>query len=284
MLAADDRPRVATILDVVLASLRMRLLTISRYPGAIVIDILIPIVFASMPILLGRATAGPSAAENFSLNTGSSNYAAYMLLGSSVFMLVTYAFWHIAYWLRWEQETGTLESLYLTPTSTLWLAAGVGLYSTLRSAVSAAAAYLIGSAVFGVNPWQGDLVRALLFVLVGLVPLYALTLLFGAVVIRVKEANALVGLMQWVVSLLMGTFFPVAVFPPLMRAVALAFPPTWMMNGVRAALLDVEYFFGRWYLDWAVLWAFLLIAPWLGAWVFASTERRLRADQGLGQF
>jgi ABC-type multidrug transport system permease subunit len=90
--------------------------------------------------------------------------------------------------------------------------------------------------------------------------------------------------MQWVVSLLMGTFFPVAVFPPLMRAVALAFPPTWMMNGVRAALLDVEYFFGRWYLDWAVLWAFLLIAPWLGAWVFASTERRLRADQGLGQF
>jgi ABC-type multidrug transport system permease subunit len=146
------------------------------------------------------------------------------------------------------------------------------------------AAYLIGSGLFGVDPLQGDLLRALLFVAVGLIPLYALTLLFGAVVIRVKEANALVGLMQWVVSLLMGTFFPVAVFPRLMRAVALAFPPTWMMNGIRASLLDVEYFFGRWYLDWAVLWGFLLIAPWLGAWVFAATERRLRAEEGLGQF
>ena len=49
-----------------------------------------------------------------------------------------------------------------------------------------------------------------------------LTLLFGALVLKVKEANALINLMQWAVSFLMGIFFPVAVMPPLLRAVALA--------------------------------------------------------------
>lgn len=262
----------------------MRLITISRYPGQLTVDILIPIVFASMPILLGRAAAGESAEANFLRNTGSGNYVGYMLLGSSVFMVVTYAFWLIAYWLRWEQETGTLESLYLTPTSRLWMAAGVSAYSALRALLTGGLAYLIGSWIYGTNPWQGDLLVAGLFVAVGLVPLFGMTLLFGALVLRVKEANALVGLMQWVVSLLMGTFFPVAMFPPLMRAVALLFPPSWMVNGVRAALLGVDYYFGAWYRDWAVLWGFMLVAPLLGAWVFASAENRLRRHEGLGAF
>src|SRR3972149_6057029 len=96
---------------------------------------------------------------------------------------------------------------------------------------------------------------------VGLLPLYGLTLLFGALVMKVKEANALISLMQWGVSFLMGVFFPIAVFPPLLKAIALLFPPTWMTNGVRSALLGVGYFFGAWYRDLAVLWAFLLVAP-----------------------
>lgn len=267
-----------------LATARMRLITISRYPGQLTVDIFIPIVFASMPILLGRAAAGESAQANFLRHTGSGNYVGYMLLGSSVFMVVTYAFWLIAYWLRWEQETGTLESLYLTPTSRLWMVAGVSSYSALRALATGSAAYLIGSWIYGSNPWQGDLIVAGLFVLVGLVPLFGMTLIFGAVILRVKEANALVGLMQWVVTLLMGTFFPVAVFPPLMRVAALLFPPTWMVNGVRAALLGVDYYFGAWYADWAVLWGFLLIAPLLGAWAFASAERSLRRHEGLGEF
>ena len=69
-----------------------------------------------MPILLGRASAGAKQPGQSSFkNTGTSNYVAYMLIGSSVFTMVTFAFWHVAYWLRWEQEAGTLEALYLAP-------------------------------------------------------------------------------------------------------------------------------------------------------------------------
>jgi len=271
-------------ISALLATTQIRLITISRYQGQLVSEIIIPIVFAAMPILLGRAGGGANAGAIFEANTGTANYVAYMLIGSSVFSIVSNAFWHIAYWLRREQESGTLESLYLVPTNRVWIIGGTALYSCVRSVASALIAYLLGSLLFRVNPFLGEVGLALVFILVGLIPLYGLTFLFGALVLKLKEANAIINVMQWVVSFLMGIFFPIAIFPPVLKAAALLFPPTWMTNGARSALLGLGYFFGEWYLDLAVLWAFLLIAPLAGYWVFSRTETSVRRNEGVGQF
>ncbi len=280
----QTRPVFRLSLLAALAETRLRLINASRYPGELLIEVIVPTILASMPILLGQAAAGDNAAANFEANTGTTNYVAYLLIGSNVFVLVTRAFWDIAYWLRFEQETGTLEALYLTPTNSLTLASGVALYSALRGLLTTSLAYLLGCLVYGVNPIGGDVLLALAFIFVGLIPLYGLAFLFGALVLKVKETNALVGLMQWLVSFLMGIFFPVAVLPPLARLLALAFPPTWMVNGVRSALLGVGFFFETWYLDLAVLGTFLLFIPWLSLWVFRQVEGGLRRNQGVGEF
>lgn len=268
---------------VTLQALRMRLITISRYRGQLIMDIIVPIVFAAMPIFIARSH-GEGAAAAFEANTGTANYVAFMLIGSSVFAVVSNAFWHIANWLRWEMETGTLEALYLAPVDRVWVAGGTALYSMLRSTLSAFLAYLLGSLIMRVDPFQGELLLALVFLLVGLLPLYGVALLFGAVVLKLKEAAALIGLMQWLVSFLMGIFYPVTVFPPLVRAIALLFPPTWMTNGVRSSMLGVGFFFGEWYKDLAVLWVFLFIAPMFGYWVFQRVENGVRRNEGVGQF
>jgi ABC-2 type transport system permease protein len=271
-------------LSAALAETRLRLINASRYPGQLMMDIILPIIFAAMPMLLGRATAGPEAAANFAANTGTANYVAYLLIGANVFTIVSNAFWHIAHWVRFEQETGTLEAVYLTPTSSVTLIAGVSLYSAVRGVGSALIAYFLGCLVFGVNPIQGDVLLALLFIFVGIIPLYGLTFLFGAVVLKLKESNSLINLMQWVVSFLMGIFFPVTILPPFLRLVAQLFPPTWMVNGVRSSLLGVGFFLENWYLDMAVLWAFLLFAPLFSIWVFRRVESGLRRNDGIGKF
>ena len=277
-------PNFRSKISAALAETRLRLLNSSRYPGELFLEIIIPTILASMPILLGQAAAGPNAAANFAANTGTTNYVAYLLIGSNVFVLVTRAFWDIAYWLRFEQETGTLEAIYLTPTSSLTLASGVALYSAIRGLLTTSLAYLLGCLVYQVNPIQGDVLLAMAFILVGLIPLYGMAFLFGALVLKVKESNALVGLMQWLVSFLMGIFFPVAVLPPLAKVLALAFPPTWMVNGVRSALLGVGFFFETWYQDLAMLGVFLLFAPLFSVWVFRRMEQGLRRNQGVGEF
>ena len=112
--------------------------------------------------------------------------------------------------------------------------------------------------------FQGNISLALLFITVGAIPLYGITLIFAAVVLRVKEASALVNLMQWLISFLMGVFFPLALLPAFLRNIALLFPPTWMTNGARASLLGVGYFLKEWYFDLSVLWGFVFLAPLIG--------------------
>jgi ABC-2 type transport system permease protein len=271
-------------LQALFASTRTRLLIISRYPGQLATDILVPIVIAAMPILMGRAFAGDEAGSIFAQNTGTENYVAYMIIGSSIFNIVSQAFWHVAWWLRWEMETGTLEMLYMVPTERFWVAGGTALYSMIRGILTALIAYVVGSYILGVDPFQGELLLALVFILIGLVPLYSVTLLFGAVVLKLKEASALINVMQWGVGFLMGTFYPIAVLPPLLRVVALLFPPTWMTNGVRSAILGIGYFFQHWYLDLAVLGIFVFIGPLFGLWVFRKVETNIRKHEGVGTF
>jgi ABC-2 type transport system permease protein len=267
-----------------LASTQKRLINISRYKGQLVTDLIIPIVLAAMPIFLGQATGGAGAAAQFEANTGTSNYIGYMMLGSSVFTIVSYALWHVAYWLRYEMETGTIEAIYLAPANTGWMVAGVGLYSMIRSILGGFLSYVIGSFLFGANPFQGDMLIALGFVLVGIIPLYGITLLFGALVLKLKRADAVINLMQWAMNFLMGVLFPLTVLPPVMRFVSLMFPPTWMTNGVRSAMLGVGYFFGEWYFDLAILWVFMIISPMVGLWVFKSIETGVRRNEGVGKF
>lgn len=272
--------------DVVLTVLKARFLIISRYRGSLFLETLLPLVLAALPILIGVSVAGGDAAAstNFQDRVGTSDYRLYMLLGATVFVVVSTMLWIVGFWIRREMEIGTLESVYLAPAKRLYVVSGIASYAFIRSMVAFVVALLIGSLVFGVNPFQGEVLMAVAFLLVGLLPLWGMAFLFGAFIMKVREANSVINSMQWVVSFFMGVFFPIAAFPPLLQYVALSFPPTWMNHGVRAALLNLSYFFGTWYLDLAVLFAFALVVPLLGYQAFLTTEHRLKKREGVGQY
>ena len=90
------RPTLAQRASAMLAETWLRLINMSRYPGQLAMEIVIPIVLAAMPILLGRASGGDQAAANFQAHTGTTNYVAYLLIGANVFSLVSSAFWNMA--------------------------------------------------------------------------------------------------------------------------------------------------------------------------------------------
>ncbi|MFQ6128869.1 MAG: ABC transporter permease [Thermoplasmata archaeon] len=257
---------------------------ILRYKGAIFFDMMLPVILAALPILIGVAIAGPAAAQNFQNTTGTENYKLYMLIGANTFIVVTLMLWLVGYWIRREMETGTLESVYASPARRVEVLSGVTLYALIRSLMAFAFAMVVGSLIFGIDILQGDLVLALAFVAIGIIPLWGISFAFGALILKVKEADSLIQVMQWVVAFFMGIFFPITIFPPFLRYVALSFPPTWMTNGIRASLLDVAYFFGSWYLDLAILLLFATIMPFVGYTIFLRAERRIKKNEGIGQF
>jgi ABC-2 type transport system permease protein len=255
-----------------------------RYKGAIVFDMILPVILAALPILLGVAIAGEAAAQNFENSTGTGNYKLYMLIGANTFIVVTLMLWLVGYWIRREMETGTLESVYASPARRVEVLSGVTFYALIRSLLAFGFAMVVGSLIFQVELFQGDLALALVFVVIGIFPLWGISFAFGALILKVKEADSLIQVMQWVVAFFMGIFFPITVFPPFLRFVALSFPPTWMTNGVRASLLDVAYFFGTWYFDLAILLVFAAVLPLVGYSVFLRTESRIKKNEGVGQF
>ena len=278
------RPGWRAKLDVVRTVFRARIHIIMRYKGAIFMEALLPIVFAAMPVLLGTAFAGANAAQNFQNNTGTPNFKLYMLLGASTFTVVSLMLWLIGYWVRREQETGTLESLYLAPARRFWVLAGVTSYAFLRAMIAFAIAIILGSLVFQVNPFENGMGLAILFLAVGFLPLWGLAFMFGAFIMKIKEADSVIQVLQWVLAFLMGVFYPITLLPRAMQVLAGLFPPTVMTDAVRASILRIDYFYGSAYANLAVLFAMALVVPLLGYEVFEFTERRLRKREGVGHY
>ncbi len=265
---------------------KVRFRILSRYKGWFAFDFIMPIVMAALPIMIGVSVAGGSAkaATAFKYHTGTSNYVIFFLVGSLVTMVVNTSMWLVAYWLRWEREVGTIESIYLTPARRINILTGVSLYSAMRSLFVFIGSYIIGSLLFGINPFRGDMLLALLFFSAGLLPVWGIGFIYGAFILKVREAGSLLNILAWGMAFLMGAYYPITVFPATIQYIALSFPPTWMTNGIRASLLNLSYFLGAWYWDMGVLLIYSIIMPLIGIWVFTAVERRIKRNEGVGKF
>ena len=255
---------------------------LAGFPGWFLLDALIPILLVAISMFLGQAVGGPLAGEQFSRQAGTSEVVAFMLLGANVFLLTLRAFWDMGLWLRKEQQTGTLEALYVTPADRRWLLVGLAGFNLARGTINLLLSFGLGCWLFGIDPLGRNYGLALAFLVVGTVPLYALSLLYGSLVLRYKESDALIQMAQVALTLLTGVYYPVTVLPGALRAAAMLAPPAWIANGLRVALLDTAALLQSWPADLAVLAGMAVIGPPLALAALRQAEGHLRRGAGVG--
>ncbi|MFW9780411.1 MAG: ABC transporter permease [Candidatus Heimdallarchaeota archaeon] len=265
-----------------------RLRTFARYRGQVIMSIITPVMVASLPILMGVALSGSAenAQTNFKAITGTGNYIGYMLVGTLFFNLVSNSFWNFGYWLRREQMQGTLETLYASPINRIWLLVGTSTYVMVRNSFIFFAAMILGIIVFGLPLQvflQPTLILALFIYCIGMIPLFGLSLIFGAVVLRVKEVDSLINVTTFLLSFLLGMFFPVTVLPVLLQIISLTIPVTWVTNSIRAVLFDANYFLS-FYLDLGVIILFALFAPLFALRLFTGVEKGMQKQEGFSSY
>jgi ABC-2 type transport system permease protein len=154
----------------------------------------------------------------------------------------------------------------------------------LYSALIFVGAMVVGALLFEIIFQTDYLLLALTFLGIGLPATYSLALLYGTLVLQLKETEAFIQIAQWLTTLLMGVYFPISLLPAALRLVSLIFPPTWLTQGLRSALLDIPYLADHWAIDLAILACFSLIGPLLAYFTFSQVERNLRKSSGLGKF
>ena len=142
--------------------------------------------------------------------------------------------------LRAEQTSGTLEVLLLTPAPSWLITLGLSVYDTCRGLVAAVLTLLLGVTLAGaaitVAPWP------LALGLLGLVVLsLALGTALAALVLVFKQATALAAAGVSALALLSGAHFPASALPPGLSDVARALPTTWVLDLLRAGLVDGSF-------------------------------------------
>ncbi len=256
-----------------------------RYPSWIIAMIVWPTLLPLGFIFTARAFSGPTGGSvgDFARLAGTTDYAAYILIGSTLWSWLNFTLWDIGYQLRNEQLRGTLESNWLCPTWRISLLLGGSLTKLATSLAFVVITTIEFQVVFGIRLLQGNVGLALLLLLLVIPSIFGIGIAFGSVVVRFKEANALVFFVRGIFMIFCGMTFPLPVLPAWMQQVAAFLPLTYATRGMRAAILrnaslaDIAPD-----LEWLLFFAIAL--PILSFVAFQSTERVARRLGNLVQY
>lgn len=255
-----------------------------RYPTWIIAMVVWPIIFPAAYILSARALAGPdgSGLAQFLRNAGTDNFLGYIAIGTTVWMWQNIVLWDVGFALRRDQQRGTLESNWVTPTWRFLFLIGQSLSQMITVIVFVGMTLLEFTLLLGmrlnVNP-----LSALLVVLLAIPCIYGLGFAFASLVIVAREANTFVFLVRGMVMVFCGITYPVSVMPVWMQSIAAWMPPTQIISGMRAALLTAAT---PTQIAPTLLTLALMGAFWLtvGILLFRWTDRRAARTGSMGQY
>jgi ABC-2 type transport system permease protein len=256
-----------------------------RYPSWVIAFAIWPVLFPVGYIFTAKALGGPNGADlpAFRALAGTDDYVSFIVVGSLLWMWLNMTLWDVGLQLRNEQMRGTLESNWLCP---VWR--GSILIGGTLTKLATSLFFLVVSAIefrliYGVRLAGGNpALLALVFLLV--IPIiYGIGIAFASLVLRFKEANAMVFLVRGIFMIFCGITFPIDVLPGWMRSVAAWLPLTYAIRDIRAATLTSATFADL-LPDLQILAAFALAMPALGYALFRATERRSRRTGDLGQY
>ncbi len=283
-------------ITIVKSIVKQQLAVLRAYWGASLMSILIPLMFVLIPIMIGRSVS-PNYEQNFQQNTGATDAEAYLVIGAVFWAMMVGILWDFGTYLREEQFQGTLESVMVTPVSRYVLALGRGLFSLTFGLVSSFISITIGLLIFSPDVlFSFTFVRIMtvfLLIIVSYFPMIGMSLLVGTLVIKFKDIESVINLLQWVLGTLMGVFFSIAALPWGFRVVALLFPPTWGLNDARAILLSTppvvvmlgfsNYTQGL-LLDTAITLAIGIFWSLVGFFLFIRILEHAKKGSGLGEY
>jgi ABC-2 type transport system permease protein len=208
-------------------------------------------------------------------------YFPFVVVGIALLQIVQAALRSSAVRIRDEQTTGTLEAVVATPASLASIALGGSVYDVLQatalSGALVACAFLLGLHLHVGLASAG----ASLVALVALVVLFtSLSVVVAAFIVVFKQGGILTRLVGNGLAFLGGVYFPIALLPGPVRAVAQAVPFTWGVDALRASLLRGEVEPAR----VAGLVASAAVGLPIALWLFRVAVDRSRLRGTMAQF
>lgn len=266
-----------------LAIARKEIRGFSRYRIAVASTVFTPLYQFIIPaFLFGAAFAVNGKAAGLEATIGTDDLPGFIFFGGLIGGLIGMAFWSVAFAIRMEMDTGTLEPTWLAPTHHETLVIGRALGGLFWFAISQAGLFAFGIWVLGLR-LRPEMLLALPAFLCAILAMVGVAYLLAGVVLLIREANFFVDTANFVFGMLSGAAFPVTLLPGVLQPIAFVLPTTYAIDILRVQALGARPLFDP-ALEYLVLIALTVVSYPLGRWVFGRAEEAMRRRGMLAQY
>jgi ABC-2 type transport system permease protein len=225
-------------------------------------------------LIPGRQTA---------LNVYGSDYFTFVLVGTGAATFFTVGVNGFTDSLEREQNTGTLETLFLSPNRPRQLLLAGAIFPFVFAVVQMAFYLFVGVVFLGAHVYLPNLFVAAAVLLLSVAAFSAIGLVAAATLIHTKRAVVVLGIADIFFTLVGGVLYPISVLPGFLQWLAHILPITYGLDGVRQAVLMSPNWgaVGR---DCLALVLFTAVFVPLALWLFELSVHRARIRGSLSQY
>jgi ABC-2 type transport system permease protein len=227
-------------------------------------------VASSMSVLyIGEAQMryGPSSGD------AQLDLVLYLGIGTVVWAYLRAVFANVGEMVAWERWEGTIEYTMMAPISRLAHMLGVSLFSIIYGLARSALLLAVLSLFFQVDLSNANIPGATLVLLVGSVSFLGFGVMAAVMPLLFPEkGEEMTFVISSILLLVSGVYYPVSVLPDWMEPLATISPATYVLEGMRAALLLDAPTAALWPALWPIILLGVITLP-VGVAIFGWAER-----------
>ena len=197
----------------------------------------------------------------------------YLLIGTMVWRFLAIVFDNISEMIAWERWEGTIEYTFMAPITRSTQMMGQTIFSILYSFLFTAAILGVVAPFFQLDLSGANLWGATVMLLAGSLSFVGLGIVASVLPLLFPERGAqMTNVIQAIFLLISGVYYPIEVLPAWLQPLARISPATFVLEGMRATILEGAPTCSLWPYLWPLVVAGIVAIP-LGLWVFRQGER-----------
>jgi len=208
------------------------------YPVSFIRQLISPLVFLLPFLIYGLVLVGGRYSENLEQLVGTGDVVAFIFTGYMLMGFIGTAVWAMGFSIRRERWFGTLEAIYVTPSSRLGQVLGMALHSTVHQILGTIIQFIVIYLTFGLALKIEGILPALGIFALMMLALYGFGIVISALGLILKEGWVVSDSLYSIMMILSPVAYPLAVLPTVAQQASYLFPTAPALIGMRSFLIE----------------------------------------------
>jgi len=204
---------------------------------------------------------------------GSEELILYLVIGAVFWNYLSVVFSFIAETITWERWEGTLEYTMMAPVRRITHLLGSTLFALVYGFIHTSIVLAVLIMFFGIDLSNANWATAAVFMLIGSASIVGIGMMAAILpLLYVERGDQMVFVVNSLLLLFSGVYFSIAILPEWMQFVSKFVPGTYILDGIRAGLMNGVPVTDLLYDVWPLLVMAVVLIP-AGAYAFSLAEK-----------